>query len=180
MANQPKNLDLDVAGTAPVAKSKTKSIIVFALAGVVLTAATIGATLYFSGALHSATASTAAGDDPAAAAPAPKSDQPALYLALDPPFVVNFENDTTARFLQVSVELMARDQVVLDAVKQHMPAIRNNLVMLFSSQRYESVSTREGKEKVRADALTEVQKILQERVGQPGVEAVYFTSFVMQ
>jgi flagellar FliL protein len=147
---------------------------------VLLIGVTVGATLFLSGALHSAAAPAAVGADPAAAAPAPQSDQPALYLPLDPPFVVNFENDSTARFLQVSVELMARDPAVLEAVKQHMPAIRNNLVMLFSSQRYESVSTREGKEKVRADVLIEVQKILQERVGQPGVEAAYFTSFVMQ
>jgi flagellar FliL protein len=61
-----------------------------------------------------------------------------------------------------------------------MPVIRNNLVMLFSSQTRQSIATREGKEQIRADAQAEVQKILQDRTGQPVIEALYFTSFVMQ
>jgi flagellar FliL protein len=102
------------------------------------------------------------------------------YLALDPPFVVNFETTTEARFLQVSVEVMASDTAALEDVKKHMPAIRNSLVLLLSSQNYKTLSTLEGKEQIRSNALTVIQKILQERTGKPGVEAVYFTGFVMQ
>lgn len=103
------------------------------------------------------------------------------YLSLDPPFVVNFEsNPQEARFLQVNVEVMARDPAALEDVKKHMPAIRNSLVLLLSSQNYKTLSTLEGKEKVRAAALSVIQQILTERTGKPGVEAVYFTGFVMQ
>ena len=61
-----------------------------------------------------------------------------------------------------------------------MPVIRNNLIMLLSSQKQAEVSTRDGKEKLRADALAEIQKVLKEQTGETGAEAVYFTIFVMQ
>ncbi len=107
-------------------------------------------------------------------------NQPAIYLPLDPAFVVNFASQGKARFLQITVEVMTRDPVVPENVKLHAPVIRNNLMLLFSSQTYDSVSTLEGKETLREEALEVVQQILEEETGDPGVEAVYFTSFVMQ
>jgi len=105
---------------------------------------------------------------------------PAIYIPLDPAFVVNFADGGKAKFLQVSVEVMTRHSEVVEHVTTHMPVIRNNLVLLFSSQTYDSVSTLEGKEALREEALGVIQKILEEETGDPGVEAVYFTSFVMQ
>ena len=102
------------------------------------------------------------------------------YLPLDPPFVVNLENSPQARFLQVSMEVMAKAPEAIDDVKKHMPAIRNSLLLLLSSQSYETLSTVAGKEKIRSAALADIQKILQDRTGKPGVEAVYLTAFVMQ
>jgi flagellar FliL protein len=105
---------------------------------------------------------------------------PAIYVPLDPAFVVNFAGGGKARFLQVTVEVMTRRKEVEEQVKNHMPVIRNNLVLLFSSQTYDSVSTLEGKEALRNEALDVIQKILEDETGDPGIEAVYFTSFVMQ
>jgi len=78
------------------------------------------------------------------------------------------------------VQVMTRDPEVAQAIEAHMPVIRNNLVMLFSGQKYEEVATREGKERLRQQTLAEIQKVLEERIGKPGVEDVYFTAFVMQ
>ena len=105
---------------------------------------------------------------------------PAVYISLDPPFVVNLVGGGNARFLQITVDVMTRDPKVEEHVKTHMPAIRNNLVMLFSSQTAETVSTLEGKEHLRTEALKVIQEILENETGDPGIEAVYFTSFVMQ
>lgn len=102
-----------------------------------------------------------------------------IYLALDPPFVVNFQSDSATRFLQVGVQLMAHDQKALDAAKASEPAVRNALVMLFSSQDAKTLISRDGKEKLRTDALDEIRKIVSERTRAP-LDAVYFTSFVMQ
>ncbi len=107
-------------------------------------------------------------------------EKPALYQKLEPTFVVNFQAEEALRFLQVSVELMTRDEKIIAAVEQHMPIIRNNLIILFSSQDFTTISTRVGKERIRAQTLSEIQKVMKEKTGRPGVEEVYFTSFVMQ
>ncbi|HET6554923.1 MAG TPA: flagellar basal body-associated FliL family protein [Dyella sp.] len=102
------------------------------------------------------------------------------YLAMDPPFVVNFKDDQSMRFLQVGVSLMSHDAAALASAKEAEPVIRNALVMLFSSQDYTILSDAAGKQKLQAQALAAVRKIVQDRLGRPGVEALYFTSFVMQ
>jgi len=75
---------------------------------------------------------------------------------------------------------MIRSPDVPQFVQTHMPAIRNNLVLLFSGQSFEKVSTSEGKNELREAALTTIEKILEAESGDSGVEAVYFTSIVMQ
>lgn len=190
-------LDTEKKEQPPKKRSITK-IIIWSFAGLLLVGGGTGAGLYFTGHLPMFADATE-GDEADVASDSEKpgkkngkdkkgkkdkkkkeEPKPALYLPLDPPFVVNFQDQTQARFLQVTVEVMARDQEVIDAVKTHSPAIRNNLLLLFSSQTYTDASTREGKEKMRADSLAEIQKIIKEQAGKAGVEAVYFTSFVMQ
>ena len=106
---------------------------------------------------------------------------PAVYVAFDPPFVVNFEAKGMMRFLQVSVEVMTRDPATADLIKQHEPVLRNDLLLLFGNQTYEMISTREGKEELRKEALAAVARIISDEGGDPKhVEQLYFTSFVMQ
>ena len=105
---------------------------------------------------------------------------PASYLALDPAFVVNLESPDEARYLQAEVQLMGRDATALELAKAHVPVIRNSLLMLLGQQKPEDLSSRAGKEKLQQAALAEVQKVLKAETGKPVVEAVYFTSFVMQ
>ena len=105
---------------------------------------------------------------------------PEQFLALDPAFVVNFRDDQAVRYLQVGVSLMSHDSAAIDAAKQAQPVIRNALVMLFSGQNYASLIDAAGKQKLQAQALAAVQKIVDKRIGRPGIDALYFTSFVMQ
>jgi len=106
---------------------------------------------------------------------------PALYVALDPPFVVNFEAEQLVRFLQVTVQVMSRDPLTIDMVKANDPVVRNDLLLLLGNQSYATISSREGKEKLRQQALEAVRKVVKGAGGKPeAIEAVYFTSFVMQ
>ena len=110
-----------------------------------------------------------------------KPSGPPLYLALDPPFVVNFQADQIVRFLQVSVEVMSRDPKTLELLKDNDPVLRNDLLMLLGNQKYSVLATPAGKEQLRAAALVAVRKDLAQAGGDPArLEAVYFTSFVMQ
>ena len=120
------------------------------------------------------------GEETAAAAEVePKVADP-LYQGLDPDFVVAFQNPQTARFLKLAVEVMAREDDVIEAVKLHRPAIRDRVIMLLSAKDEVELIPPEGKEQLRAEVLEAVQGVLQENTGSPGVEAVFFTSFVMQ
>lgn len=107
--------------------------------------------------------------------------RPPLYTGLHPPLVVNFEDlNGTTHFMQITMEIMARDQGVINAVREHMPVIRNNLILLYGNAIYEDVTTRSGKEKMLADGLAEIQKVMKAQTGEAGVEAVYFTSLIVQ
>ncbi len=116
----------------------------------------------------------------ASAAPAAKP-RAAIYYKFDPAFVVNFGGEGSARYFQVTVEAMSRDQAVLDVLKNNEPAVRNDLVLLYSSQDSATLLSTDGKEKLRAQTLAAIRRVLDEE-GADGklVEQVYFTSFVIQ
>jgi len=103
-----------------------------------------------------------------------------LYLPMDPPFVVNFSDGDSLRYLQVAVTLMSHDPRAIQVAKSADPVIRDALVSLFSNQQYTIISNAAGREKLQEQALQAVRKIVAARMGRPGIDALYFTSFVMQ
>jgi len=107
---------------------------------------------------------------------------PALYYALDPQFVVNLTGSTfdSPQYLQIEVQLMTRDAGIHSALAQHAPALRARLLLLFSQQTIETISGREGKERLQAEALNEVRQLIHAETGNDGIEALLFTSFVTQ
>ena len=107
------------------------------------------------------------------------SGKPSVYYAIDPPLVVNFEDGSAVRFLQITMEIMAHDEKAIDSVQRNIPLIRNNLLLLMSNRNYQSMMSREGKEKLRQEALAEVRAV-QKKEGGPDVDDVLFTSFVVQ
>jgi flagellar protein FliL len=134
----------------------------------------VGAALYLTHAFGGAAASHSRAADK-------KPQGPPLYLALDPPFVVNFQADQIVRFLQVSMQVMSRDPKTLELLKDNDPVVRNDLLILFANQQYSVLATPAGKEQLRTNALAAIRKDLAQAGGDPSrVEAVYFTSFVMQ
>lgn len=153
--------------------ARGKFILISVLAVFVVAGATAGG-LYYAGIFPAKASETA----DAAKTPEPRKE--AIYVPLHPAFTANFEKKGSARFLQVSVEVMTRDPEVEDLIKIHMPAIRNDLLMLFSARSSDSLTTPEGKQQLQADTLSAVQEILKRENGEAGVEAVYFTSFVME
>ena len=106
--------------------------------------------------------------------------EPPIYHSMDPKFVVSFRDQKKARFMQFSVEVMARDSDVIKAIKEHNPAIRSNLLLLMDSLESESMSTREGKEQFLVEITEDINKTLDIVGGTSGVEAAYYISFVMQ
>ena len=116
-----------------------------------------------------------------AAAEAEPADGPAVYTSLHPPLVVNFKDAAgESHYMQITMEVMARDQGVINAVREHVAVIRNALILHYSGAVYEEVTTREGKEKMLVEGLTEVNRVMTEMTGEGEVEALYFTALVIQ
>jgi flagellar FliL protein len=107
------------------------------------------------------------------------SGKAAVYYAIDPPLVVNFEDGSAVRFLQITMEIMAHDQKAIDSVAKNIPLIRNNLLLLMSNRNYQTLMSREGKEKLRMEALAEVRAV-QKKEGGADIDDLLFTSFVVQ
>ncbi|MFT3907090.1 MAG: flagellar basal body-associated FliL family protein [Steroidobacteraceae bacterium] len=116
---------------------------------------------------------------PAVGAPVVKAAP--LYYKFDPAFIVNFSGDDGTRYLQVAMEAMTRDAKVSAAIKENEPAIRNDMLLLLSGQKLETLNTAEGKEELRKQALATIAKVVTAE-GYDGklIEGVYFTSFVIQ
>ncbi|HEX5353506.1 MAG TPA: flagellar basal body-associated FliL family protein [Rhodanobacteraceae bacterium] len=110
----------------------------------------------------------------------PELSKAAQYYTLDPSIVVNFTDTRAIRFLQVGVSLMSHDPAAIKTAKDAEPAIRNALLLLFSNQKYDELATASGKLELQKEALKKVQGVVQQSLGRPGIEALYFTSFVMQ
>ncbi|MBC7162955.1 flagellar basal body-associated FliL family protein [Immundisolibacter sp.] len=167
-----READLDLGGDAKKKSGSKKSLLMMGGGALALVAVSIGATVFLVGGKS--------GPAPAAEHTAAKVEAPATYTALEPPFVVNFEDEGAIRFLQVTIEVMSRDPKVAEAVKLHMPAIRDQLIVLFSGSDYATLASREGKDQLRQQALETLKKILKAQGAPDAIEGLYFTNFVMQ
>ncbi|KAB0499736.1 flagellar basal body-associated protein FliL [Pseudomonas vancouverensis] len=163
----------DAAVKDPATKGKLKLIIVIVLALLLAIGVSVGATWYF---MHSAQSKPAV----AAADAAPVGKQPAIFESMAPAFVTNFNQNGRQRYMQVSITMLARNQADLDALKVHMPVIRNNLVMLFSGQDFATLASPVGQEMLRQKATASVQEVAQKELGKVVVEQLLFTNFVLQ
>jgi flagellar FliL protein len=176
---------------APAAKGGKKTLLIIIVAAVIALGAGGGGAWFFMNKGHAGetTADADEGGHDAkdankekgkkAKEAAPKA--PAIYVEFTPPFVVNFDAKGVMRFLQVGVQVMTRDHETSELIKQHDPKIRNDMLMLLGSQTYDSISTVEGKEALRKQALQVIAKIVGDEGGKAKeVEDLYFTSFVMQ
>ncbi|HHJ19484.1 MAG TPA: hypothetical protein ENJ84_06605 [Gammaproteobacteria bacterium] len=123
------------------------------------------------------------GEGDAAAAQVAEPENPfkeAKYFDLKPQFDVNFGANSHPKYMVLEMSASSKDQAAIDALQQHMPVIRNSLLMLFGSQDAQSLQTTEGKEALREKALACIQGIMEERFGDKGIDDVFFTRLVMQ
>ena len=163
------------AGTGTGKSGGTAKLLLVSLVVSLVMSSAVGAAVYFL--LQDGPPASAAEEASEEAENEPAG--PPIYHELEDSFIVNL-SEQPGRFLQVSVQLMTRNEQVVDAIDRHTPIIRNNLLILFSTQTLEDISTREGKEALRVAALEEVKAILEQRGEPDDVEEVFFTSLVVQ
>jgi flagellar FliL protein len=102
----------------------------------------------------------------------------ALYYKLSPSLVTNVQG--RVKYIRCDIQLMTRDQAAVEDLKLHAPAIRHELLLLFSDQQGEALKEPKGKEKLRNKALAAVQGVMRELTGEEEVDDLFFTSFFVQ
>jgi flagellar FliL protein len=179
------------AAVAPKSPGQLKLVIVAALAlFVALVGAQVAAPLItqaLDGGSHAASDTDEASDDEALAedeageeAAVQANIGPALYVPLDPPFVVSFDEGDGARYLQLTLQAMARSEATITDIKRHAPALRNAFLFLLSGYELKELSTLQGKEKLRAAMLVSANEVMAKNGSAIGIEELYFTSLVIQ
>jgi flagellar FliL protein len=109
-------------------------------------------------------------------------DEGLRYVPLDPTFVANYgysENGHLA-YVRTDVSLQVNSQAAENAVIYHTPALRSVLVMALSRQQEDGVATTAGRDQVRAEVLEEIRAFLKEEEGEPFIEDLLFTNFIVQ
>lgn len=145
---------------------------------VVLLLATAGGTWFFVKSSQPPVPAVAADGSvvPAPAAPLPKP----MYHSLDPSFVVNLLNERTTKFLQVDVQVMTRKDNVIERLETYDVRVRHELIMMFSNLKKEQINSLEGRKEIQQEVMKTINGVLEAETGRGGVDAVYFTKFVMQ
>jgi flagellar FliL protein len=168
-------------GATPVIKKKSrkKTILISAIASIILGAAS-GAAYFFMG-------SEAAPEDANAepgqeAKPAVKAEpaKPPRFLVMEP-FTVNLQRDAAIdQFLQISFSLQLEDEKQEELVKLYMPQARSRLLLLLSGKKASEISSVEGKKQLAKEILDQLRIPFSSQVRPLGVNEVFFTSFVIQ
>jgi len=152
------------------AKKGKKGLIIGALVAVLVLGGGAGAFLLMGGEPA----------EPVSEVPALPTLGPVQYLELSPSFIVNFPHQGRQRFMQATISIMSRDTAALDAINQHMPVVRHNLINLLNAQLLVVFENPAGVELLRQLATQEVKQVLMREIGREGIEEVLFTNFVMQ
>lgn len=104
------------------------------------------------------------------------------YVDLQPAFITNVGVSDNGSLMYVKTDISVRvsSQPAEMATRYHLPALRNALVLLLSRQDEATVSTGRGREMIRAEALSELRTILEIEEGEPYLDDLMFTNFIVQ
>lgn len=172
--------DLELADDEESGGGKGK---LFLIIGIVVGLLVIGggAGMYFLGVFDGDEVTAEGGEGEAGDDEAEEAKKPAIYVPIGKNFTVNLQSSgKRGKFLQLSLEVLVRDAALEEALKNHTPALRSQLTMLFSSKTAKQLSSMNGKKKLQKEALNTIQDTIKDAEGLDGIESVLFTSFVMQ
>jgi flagellar FliL protein len=99
------------------------------------------------------------------------SKAPKLYFPLDP-MVINLADLGGERFAQVGITFQIREAKSADDVKKMLPTLRSAILMTLSQKTSEELLSRDGKEKLAVDILSEVGRVFGVKPEAPQTEEV--------
>ncbi len=92
------------------------------------------------------------------------------------PFLANLADETSSRYLKMSLQVEFVDAEPPAAFDARLPQIRDVILTLVTSKTFADIRTAEGKERLREDVIDRINHVL----AQDAVKSVYFTEFIVQ
>jgi len=102
------------------------------------------------------------------------------YIELTPAFVTNYGGPGPLKYIKAEVSLRVDSQEAYRLVRHHMPSLRYALIKVLTQQTEETVSSMEGKEQIRMQALADLQSVMKTEEDSASIEDVLFSSFFVQ
>ncbi len=97
-----------------------------------------------------------------------------LY-ALDT-MIVNLSDHGGKRYLRVTMALELSDPEDVTIIESRLPQVRDAILMILPSKKYDDVSTTDGKIALRSEVMDKINSLLT----KGHVNNIYFTEFVVQ
>jgi flagellar FliL protein len=83
-------------------------------------------------------------------------------------------------FLQLSADVLVRDEDAKYTIKIHVPAIRHSLIMMLSEQKAGDIKSPTRREEIRQQVTTRVQALIADLSGNEDISDVLFSSILVQ
>lgn len=110
------------------------------------------------------------------------------YIEMTPKFTVNLAEPK--KFLLIDVQLLVEGAAAIEAVKKHMPALRHELIMLYSGRPSADLQTMEQREALRQETTKVIRETLEKMEeggghhkskghSEEGFQEAYFTEFLI-
>jgi flagellar FliL protein len=91
-------------------------------------------------------------------------------------FIVNLADKGGNRYLRVTMDLELQNDELKNELGKRLPQVRDSILMILPSKRFEDISSAEGKTALRDEILEKINGILT----QGKVTNIYFKEFVVQ
>jgi flagellar FliL protein len=79
----------------------------------------------------------------------------------------------------VNVQLLTDGAEAIEKIKKHMPAVKHELIMLFSGRPSDSIQTMEQREALRKETVAVMQKTLDKYEKNSGFRDAFFSEFLI-
>jgi len=99
------------------------------------------------------------------------------YIEMAPKFTVNLARAN--KYLVVNVQLMVEGEKFIEKVRKHLPALRHELIMLYSGRPSTELQTMEQREALRVETKKAITKVLEKHSNSDGFRDVFFTEFLV-
>ncbi|MBI1822294.1 MAG: flagellar basal body-associated FliL family protein [Nitrospirae bacterium] len=173
MADEPKKEEIK---TEPPKKGKSKLLIII-LAGAFVVSGIGGGVWYFLSSKSTGQKSSEKKEQTKSESKkeGAKEEENSPIFSMDP-FVVNLMSSQQVQYLKVTIKLQLKNEETVKEITDHLPQVRDTILILLSSKDYAGVKTVEGKMELRDEIIERVNTVLK---GEK-VKAAYFTDFVVQ